>query len=61
MAKKILSVFTLVFALILLFASCSKVEFKLDFIVDEQVYSSINTNGKESIKIPNNPVKDGYI
>ena len=50
----------IVLASTLLLAACSKVEFKLDFIVDGQTYSSINTSGEETIKIPEDPVKEGY-
>ena len=43
------------------FVACGKVEFKIDFIVDNAVYATINTNGKEMLKMPNDPEKDGYI
>ena len=58
---------TLLFALMLALTctlgltACSKVEFKVDFIVDDQIYSSINTSGEETIKMPNDPAKEGYI
>ena len=63
MMKKTLKRFLIlliVLASTLLLAACSKVEFKLDFIVDGQTYSSINTSGEETIKIPEDPVKEGY-
>ncbi len=63
MKKKLL---LLVFALFLVifsamaFSACSEVEFKVDFVVDGEVYSTVNTAGKEIIKIPDNPTKEGY-
>ena len=54
-------------ALLITFALCSVfvvtacgVEFKVDFIVDGEVYASVNTNGAETIKMPADPEKDGY-
>ena len=44
-----------------LFVGCGKVDFKLNFIVDGEVYDTISTNGKEAIKLPANPEKEGYI
>lgn len=41
--------------------ACSKVEFSVDFIVEENVYAAINTNGKEVIRMPENPTKEGYM
>ncbi len=40
---------------------CNKVNFKVDFYVDGELYQSITTNGSEEIKMPSDPVKDGYI
>ncbi len=34
--------------------------FKLSFVVDGQVYATIETSGNESVKIPENPDKTGY-
>ena len=42
-------------------ASCGKVEFKVDFVVDGEVYATVNTSGKETIKIPSDPVKEGHV
>lgn len=41
-------------------AACSKVDFKISFIVDGETYHTINTNGNEVIKMPNDPQKEGY-
>ena len=63
--KKILSlifVFVLTVAITLGLASCGKdVEFNVNFIVDGEVYATVGTSGEETIKIPENPTKDGYI
>ena len=40
--------------------ACNKVEFKVNFIVDGEIYSTLNTNGEEIIKMPENPTKEGY-
>lgn len=42
------------------FSACSKVEFKVNFVVDGTVYATLNTNGEEIIKMPENPTKDDY-
>lgn len=34
------------------------VEFKVNFIVDDEVYATVNTSGSETIKMPDNPTKD---
>ena len=42
-------------------ASCGNdVEFKVNFVVDGEIYSTINTSGDEIIKMPENPTKEGY-
>lgn len=40
--------------------ACGGVECKVNFVVDENVYDTVATNGNEAIKLPSNPVKDGY-
>lgn len=44
-----------------LITSCGKMEFKVDFIVDDAVYATINTKGEEILKMPNDPEKEGYV
>ena len=41
-------------------ASCSKVTFNVNFVVGDEIYNSISTNGNETLKFPANPTKDGY-
>lgn len=53
----ILSVLCLAFGL----AACSKVEFKVSFVVDGQTVHTINTNGNEIIAMPPDPQKEEYI
>ena len=50
----------LVLASIVGFVSCAKTTPKVDFIVDGEVYASVNTKGNESIELPEDPVKDGF-
>ena len=52
----ITAILTCIFGL----TACNKVEFKVNFVVDGEVYSTINTNGEEVIKTPENPIKEGY-
>ena len=63
MKKILISIFAfaLIFVMALGITSCGKVEFQVDFVVDGEVYSSLSTNGAETIKMPSDPEKDGYI
>ena len=61
--KKIL--FTLLFAVMftaftIVFAACGGVEFKINFVVDGEIYATVKTGGAETIKMPDNPTKDDY-
>ena len=60
-ALKISALLLLLSTAVILLAACGKVEFKVDFIVDDAVYATINTNGEEVIKMPNDPEKEGYL
>lgn len=42
------------------FAACGKVDFKVNFVVDGEIWHTINTNGSEIIIMPDNPTKEGY-
>lgn len=42
------------------FSGCG-VEFKINFVVDGEVYATVNTNGGETIKLPDNPEKEDDI
>ncbi len=43
-----------------IFAACVT-EFQLKFMVDGEVYAVVNTAGEETVKLPENPTKEGYI
>lgn len=61
--KKILTALLLNLTCILFavgFAACNGVEFKINFIVDGEIYATVNTNGAETIKMPDNPTKEDY-
>ena len=63
MKKKILSALLIAFMLcasVFSLTACGSVEFKVNFVVDGQVYSTLNTNGEEIIKMPENPTKEDY-
>ncbi len=60
MKRKIFTLLTCLILLALCLASCGSVEFKVNFIVDGENYAIINTNGGETIKMPDNPTKEGY-
>ena len=61
MKRKITAIFiTLVALLMLCLSACGKVEFKVNFVVDGEIYATVDTNGNEVIKIPENPTKEGY-
>lgn len=43
------------------FSACStKVSFKLNFVVDNAIYATIDTSGDEIITLPDNPTKENY-
>ena len=65
MKKNLQKIFvTIVCLLVSLFCitACekSKVEFKVNFVVDGEIYATLNTSGEEIIKMPENPTKDDY-
>ena len=62
MKKILVSLFSLLLILVTTvgLASCGDVEFKVDFVVDGEIYDSINTKGKETLKIPSDPTKEAY-
>ncbi|MFA5449122.1 MAG: leucine-rich repeat protein [Clostridia bacterium] len=58
---KLLGFFIIIGICIGIFAACSNIEFEISFIVDGEIYHTINTSGNEIVKMPNDPSKDGYI
>ena len=60
--KRILLVMALLLATVAILAACgSAVQFKLNFIVDGEIYATIDTSGNEAIKLPENPTKEGEV
>ena len=52
----------LVAAMLLMFAfTACQAQFQLKFVVDGEVYHTIDTNGEEAVTLPADPTKDGYI
>ncbi len=41
--------------------ACGTVKFELNFKVDGQTYATLTTAGEESISLPENPTKEGYL
>lgn len=58
---KVSTFLMLLLSVVMVFAACGKMEFKVDFIVDDAVYATINTNGEVVLEMPNDPEKDGYV
>jgi uncharacterized repeat protein (TIGR02543 family) len=58
--KKVLPILVLLLISTFSFSACSKVDFKVAFMVDGEVYHTLNTNGRETIKMPADPTKEGY-
>ena len=63
MKKKV--VITFFIMVLLLFASafvaCNRTEVKIIFMVDNEVYYTVNITDPDSITLPETPQKDGYI
>ena len=57
---KYLSLLLLLSLCISMFFSCSTLKFKVEFIVDGEVYKTVSTKDKSEIEIPKNPEKEGY-
>ena len=58
--RRLLFIAVILFAVLALFVACGgAVQFKLNFIVDGEVYATIDTAGKEAVKLPENPTKEG--
>jgi uncharacterized repeat protein (TIGR02543 family) len=52
--------FLLIVALCFGLLSCTDVSFKVDFIVDGEIYDTADTSGNESVILPKDPEKEGY-
>ena len=58
--RKIITILLVMLSIVGLFSCLGGVEFELNFVVDGEIYDTVTTNGKEIVKIPNNPAKEGY-
>ena len=56
------SLFGILLALVLAIglSSCGEVEYNVSFVVDGKLYATVQVAENEPIKLPENPVKDGY-
>ncbi len=58
--KKLIAILLVMLSIVGLFSCLGGVEFELFFIVDGDTYYTVTTNGKEIVKIPTDPTKEGY-
>ena len=58
----LLLIFALIMPFAFLFGGCEplNVKFHINFIVDEEVYETIESSGNEYIRLPEDPTKDDY-
>ena len=62
--KKLLSlihIFLVAFTTCICVGCNSKKKVKINFMVDDSIYSTVTYNGKDAIVMPDNPTKDDYI
>ena len=63
MKKKLLTILLTIFVLCasaFTLSACGVAKFKVNFIVDGEVYATIDTTGSEIIQMPENPTKEDY-
>ena len=58
--SKTVALYALLALTVSVLVGCGKVDFKVDFVVDDTVIHTVNTTGSEVIRMPDNPVKEGY-
>ena len=58
--KKIIAILLVMLSIVGLSSCLGGVEFELNFVVDSETYDTVSTNGKEIVKMPSDPTKDGY-
>ncbi|MBR3805417.1 MAG: leucine-rich repeat protein [Clostridia bacterium] len=59
--RKIITILLVMLSIVGLSSCLGGVEFELNFVVDSETYDTVSTNGKEIVKMPSDPTKDGYI
>lgn len=58
--RKVLVIFISIVVVIFGLSSCANDRYNIDFMVGDSLYSTVITNGKEEIQLPNDPTKTGY-
>lgn len=58
--KRISLLFLSLLLLVLVFTSCGDTQIKVNFVVDGNVYQTVQTTGREPVTMPTNPKKDGF-
>ncbi len=58
--KKLVGILLLLAAIFILAACNTEAECEITFVVDDEVYDTLKTSGKEAISLPQNPIKEGY-
>lgn len=64
--KKLLTLLLLLCVIPMAFISCKKNDdtaptpFKVNFVVDGQIVKTVETTGKDTVKLPADPEKEGY-
>ena len=59
--KRIFLCVFLIVAMLLCFLACSVFDMGITFVVDGEKYDEVRTNGSETIAMPENPQKEGYV
>ena len=60
MKKKIIFIL-LVLSIMISALACKEVKFELNFMVGDEVYSTISTSGEETIEMPQDPTEEGKV
>ena len=61
MKKIFVVLLSITFVMLLCACATSTVEMPLNFMVDDVVYYTFKTSGRELIKLPDNPTKEGFL
>ena len=59
--KKAVLAIILLMAVSVILISCNGVSVGINFYVDGELYDGISTEGGETIEMPDNPEKEGYV
>ena len=58
---KVLFLAMLVFACVCFASGCGEKVYKINFMVDGQVYHTVQSPGKDIVELPSNPTKDNFV